>query len=80
MYVCICSAVSSRTVQQLVAEGVRTLEDLADQTDAGAVCGSCVPALEELLVGHAPPGVAAQSREPGPGHVGRESPRDRPGW
>jgi len=49
VYVCLCVPVSDRVVRQAVAEGVRTLQELADRSGAGSVCGGCVDELCLLL-------------------------------
>jgi bacterioferritin-associated ferredoxin len=53
MYVCQCAAVTDHEVNDEIARGAKTLDDLAQRCEAGAECGGCWPALEELL--HARP-------------------------
>lgn len=52
MYVCHCRGVTDRTVRAAVASGATTLEELARRCTAGARCGGCRPALEDLLARH----------------------------
>jgi bacterioferritin-associated ferredoxin len=52
MYVCHCRGVTDRTVRAAIDSGAVTIEALALQCSAGAHCGGCLPALEELLVRH----------------------------
>ena len=49
MYVCLCLAISDRTIRAAVADGVRTLESLEEVSDAGTVCGGCIEERERLL-------------------------------
>jgi bacterioferritin-associated ferredoxin len=47
---CHCEVVSDRAVQAAIAAGAGDLDAIADRCEgAGARCGGCVPALEELL-------------------------------
>ena len=45
MYVCLCRAVTDRTLSRAVADGARTVEELAARTGAGTSCGACRPML-----------------------------------
>lgn len=49
MYVCICSAVSDRTIREAAAQGVDTLEALTCATGCGACCGSCRGLATQVL-------------------------------
>ena len=49
MFVCLCSAVSERQVEQAISKGADTLEALAGTTGAGACCGSCRPLLLDII-------------------------------
>ena len=49
MYVCSCRAVTDRTIRQVVANGARTIEEIAGRCGAGSHCGGCWPVLDELL-------------------------------
>jgi bacterioferritin-associated ferredoxin len=49
MYICICRAVSSTTVRALVAEGARTVRQVADACGASTDCGRCVAHVRALL-------------------------------
>ena len=49
MYVCICNAVTERTIREHAARGVATLDELTAATGAGACCGSCRPLALEIL-------------------------------
>jgi bacterioferritin-associated ferredoxin len=49
MYVCVCNAVTDRTIRKAVDEGVRTLADLQRRTGCAGSCGSCAELAEEVL-------------------------------
>lgn len=49
MIVCICRAVSDRSVHQAIAEGASSVEDLGKRCGAGTCCGSCVEELSTML-------------------------------
>ena len=49
MYVCICNAVTERTIREHASRGVATLEELTAATGAGACCGACRPLAIEVL-------------------------------
>lgn len=54
MIVCVCRAVSDRTIRQAVTEGASTLEDVARKCGAGTCCGACVNAVATLIGRHGP--------------------------
>jgi len=49
MYVCICNAVTERTIHDHVARGVNSLDELTQATGLGACCGSCRPLALEII-------------------------------
>jgi len=49
MIVCLCKAVSERTLRAAIRAGARTIADLAEATTASTDCGTCAEHLEELL-------------------------------
>lgn len=50
MYVCVCKAVSERTIRRAVREeGVVSLRELSRVYGLGSCCGKCVPAAREIL-------------------------------
>jgi nitrite reductase (NADH) large subunit len=51
--VCNCNGVSKGEIVAAVAGGCRSLKVLCDATRAGTGCGSCKPAVQELLALHA---------------------------
>jgi bacterioferritin-associated ferredoxin len=52
MYVCHCRAVTDHTIHTEVERGATTIDELAARCGAGAECGGCWPALEDLLEKH----------------------------
>jgi bacterioferritin-associated ferredoxin len=49
MIVCLCKAVSERTLRAAIRAGARTIADLAEATAASTDCGTCAEHLDELL-------------------------------
>lgn len=39
----------SEIVKAIKEKGLKTLEEVQDETNAGTVCGSCIHALEDIL-------------------------------
>lgn len=52
VYVCHCMAVTDRTIEDAIDHGATSIEALAARCGAGADCGGCWMALEELLDAH----------------------------
>jgi bacterioferritin-associated ferredoxin len=49
MIVCVCNGVSERDIQRAMADGCRTLDELAVRTGCGSTCGCCREMARELL-------------------------------
>ena len=49
MYVCICNAVTERTIREAARTGVRTLTELSRRTGCADCCGSCADLANEIL-------------------------------
>lgn len=49
MIICVCKAVSERTLREAIRAGARTMKDLARATSASTDCGTCAEHLSELL-------------------------------
>ena len=49
MYVCICNAVTERTIREAAATGVRTLTELSRRTGCSASCGTCADLAQQIL-------------------------------
>jgi len=49
VFVCICRAVSSTTVRDAIAEGARTVKQVAEACGASQDCGRCVVHVRALL-------------------------------
>lgn len=53
MIVCLCKAVSSRTIQAEIRRGNCTVKGIATACQAGTGCGACVQQIRELIQGAA---------------------------
>ncbi len=49
MYVCICNAVTDRTIREAAAKGARSFADLRDNTGCGDCCGNCEDLAREIF-------------------------------
>ncbi len=49
MYVCLCKAVTDKTIKQKVAEGVSTMRELKMCTSLGTQCGKCTCQAQQIL-------------------------------
>ena len=49
MYVCLCRAVSDRTVRGVIRLGAQCPAEVRRQTGAGSCCGSCVAQIVEIV-------------------------------
>lgn len=48
--ICQCMGImKSEIVQAIKQNGLTTVEQVQDTTEAGTVCGSCVPDIEDIL-------------------------------
>ncbi|HEV7187144.1 MAG TPA: (2Fe-2S)-binding protein [Blastococcus sp.] len=54
MYVCHCAVVSDSDVLETIANGARSVADVARRTGAGRTCGGCVSTLRDLVCQHCP--------------------------
>ncbi len=52
MIVCLCKAVSSRTILSEIRRGNCTIKGIAQACQAGTGCGACVQQIHELIVGN----------------------------
>jgi bacterioferritin-associated ferredoxin len=49
MYVCVCAAVSDKTVRRAIGGGACSVRDLKQRLGVAANCGRCIPELRTLL-------------------------------
>jgi bacterioferritin-associated ferredoxin len=49
MLVCHCNGVSDRHIRRVVREGAVTTAQIAQATGAGACCGGCREAIDEIV-------------------------------
>jgi len=54
MYVCICNGVTDRAIQQAIADGCCSLDELTRHTGCGDTCGCCLPLAADLLAESCP--------------------------
>lgn len=48
--ICNClSIMKSEIVKAIKDKGLHTVEEVQDETNAGTVCGSCIPDIEDIL-------------------------------
>ena len=57
MYVCICNAVTDRSIREAASAGVRSFSELRARTGCGDCCGSCEDLAREILDAAAKPRV-----------------------
>ncbi len=48
MVICQCTRVTRREIESVVLAGARTASQVTYATDAGSVCGSCLPAVQAV--------------------------------
>lgn len=49
MYICLCNAVKESQIENAIANGVVTLEDLQDTLEVNINCGSCEVDVLKIL-------------------------------
>jgi bacterioferritin-associated ferredoxin len=49
MFVCLCNGVTSHTVAEVIANGAKTTNDVAQACGAGADCGRCRRTVQTIL-------------------------------
>lgn len=49
MIVCHCSALSDRTIREVIRRGAHSLREVALACHAGRQCGGCMPVVRELI-------------------------------
>jgi bacterioferritin-associated ferredoxin len=49
MYVCLCEAVSDRTIQKAINSGCDTVKKIRDNTGAAKQCCKCVADIQHML-------------------------------
>lgn len=47
--ICNCKQVRYSDIRKAMIVGARSVEDIQDKTQAGTVCGGCIPEIEEIL-------------------------------
>lgn len=49
MYVCLCEAVSDKTIQKAIDSGCDTIKKIRDKTGAAKQCCKCVTDIQQML-------------------------------
>jgi|RhiMethySRZTD1v2_1073278.scaffolds.fasta_scaffold3790060_1 assimilatory nitrate reductase electron transfer subunit len=49
MIVCVCKGVTDRDLNEAIADGCRSMEDVARCTRAGTGCGTCRATIQQRL-------------------------------
>ena len=49
MYICVCNAVTESEIQQAIAEGANSVNDLRERLLVTGCCGTCLPTVQEFL-------------------------------
>ena len=49
MYVCVCNAVTERSIRELVSEGYHTLNEIQALTGCSGTCGRCRDHAEAVI-------------------------------
>jgi bacterioferritin-associated ferredoxin len=48
--ICHCNSINKSVIVKAIKEnGLKTVEEIQEATEAGTVCGGCIPDLEEIL-------------------------------
>ncbi len=49
MIVCVCKAVSDKSIRRMADEGLSSVREISAQTGLGTCCGVCVPHARQVL-------------------------------
>lgn len=49
MFVCICKAISDKTIKQAIADGAESIRELKSQLGVGSQCGKCLCQTQQIL-------------------------------
>jgi NAD(P)H-nitrite reductase large subunit len=48
--ICLCNNImKSEIVKAIKEKNLKTVEDVQEETEAGTVCGNCIPDIEDIL-------------------------------
>jgi bacterioferritin-associated ferredoxin len=67
MWVCLCNAVTSDVVSQVISDGARSTKQVAQACGAGAICGRCRHTVRGMIAAYV---AANQDVEPPAGPRG----------
>jgi bacterioferritin-associated ferredoxin len=63
VWICLCEAVTSATIRDVISSGARTLEDVEAACAAGTVCGKCKRNIHLLLAEYRRNGQSSDAHE-----------------
>jgi bacterioferritin-associated ferredoxin len=49
VYICLCKVVTRATIERVIANGARTVEEVGERCEAGTDCGKCQRTIMKLL-------------------------------
>jgi len=50
VHICYCNGINKGEIVKAIKEkGLTTVDEVSDETSAGAICGGCVSDIEEIL-------------------------------
>lgn len=49
MYICICNAVTEKTIREAVRDGARSVFDLSLRTGCATQCGTCTDVVRDIM-------------------------------
>jgi bacterioferritin-associated ferredoxin len=52
MWVCLCNAVASDTVMEVISSGARSTKEVAQACGAGAICGRCRHTVRAMIAAY----------------------------
>jgi bacterioferritin-associated ferredoxin len=65
MYICLCRVVTRTTIEEAIAEGARTVQEVGERCAAGTDCGKCQRTIQRLLtLADQPPNPLHRTSEP----------------
>jgi bacterioferritin-associated ferredoxin len=49
MIVCVCRAVSDKTIHRAIEDGADSVQAISVACRAGTSCGSCIPSMQQMI-------------------------------
>ncbi|MFK4132375.1 (2Fe-2S)-binding protein [Pseudomonas luteola] len=60
MFICLCRAVSDRSIKSAIEQGCRSIKDIRSATGAASQCCKCVGEIQAILAEHDENSVCSQ--------------------